>query len=150
MTDAIAAAAMRCKTMSDGSLRIEVEVEPNDAQSAFALFGRPGARMAIAALKDGYGAKSDKQPVAVSVEKPYSSETHRLTSELGPLAFDAVRLDKNPQFKAYAVALGYESCREMILKRCGVTSRRDLDGSEEAASFWHGLMRDFNSWKRSQ
>lgn len=47
----IEAAAMRCRTMADGSLRIECEVEPRHAQAAFALFGAPGTPMALAALK---------------------------------------------------------------------------------------------------
>lgn len=62
MSDAISAAAMRCRTMADGSLRIEVEVEPCDPQRAFAMFGMPGAPMALAALVPGYAAAGEPEP----------------------------------------------------------------------------------------
>jgi hypothetical protein len=70
----IEAAAMRCRTMADGSLRIEVEVEPRNAQAAFALFGAPGRAVALAALKDGAGAVTE---IPVS-EKPKGGEWAKL------------------------------------------------------------------------
>lgn len=69
----IEAAAMRCRTMSDGSLRIEVEIEPRNAQAAFALFGVPGRAVALAALKDGAGAVAE--PVQ---EKPKGGQWAKL------------------------------------------------------------------------
>ncbi len=48
---AIRAASMRCKTLADGTLRIELDIEPRDAQDAFRLFGSPGTAVALAAIK---------------------------------------------------------------------------------------------------
>lgn len=59
----IEAAAMRCRTMADGSLRIECEVEPRHAQAAFALFGAPGTPMALAALKTAVQQESAPEPM---------------------------------------------------------------------------------------
>lgn len=38
-------------TLADGTLRLVVDVEPRNAQAAFALFNSPGTAMALAALK---------------------------------------------------------------------------------------------------
>lgn len=70
----IEGAAMRCRTMADGSLRIEIEVEPRNAQAAFALFGAPGRAVALAALKDGAQAVTEK-PVS---DKPKGGEWAKL------------------------------------------------------------------------
>jgi hypothetical protein len=37
-------------TLADGTLRLVVDVEPRNAQAAFALFNSPGTAMALAAL----------------------------------------------------------------------------------------------------
>jgi hypothetical protein len=132
---AIQAAAMRVRTMADGSLRIEVEVEPNDAQSAFAMFGRPGARMAIAALKDGYGAKSDKPE----------------SEKLGPLALSAVQVCKNPVFQKWAGKYsGWEDPADCIKQMCKIGSRRELDTNPEAARLFRNLMAEFNAVTRER
>jgi hypothetical protein len=68
MTDVIEAAAMRCRTLADGSLRIECEIEPRNAQAAFALFGSPGTPMALAALKVGTAAEAKSDEVAPAEE----------------------------------------------------------------------------------
>lgn len=119
---------MRCKTMADGSLRIEVEVSPVDAQAAFALFGKPGAPMAIAALKVGYAA----------VQEPEEQKG-------GNLAREAGKLDSNPAFQQYALVRDFPNVREFILDRCGVESRRMLDHNPEAASKFREMMRNFRA-----
>jgi hypothetical protein len=47
----IEATSVSMKTLVDGTLRIVVEVEPNNALDAFALFRQPGTVMALAAIK---------------------------------------------------------------------------------------------------
>jgi hypothetical protein len=54
----IEGASVSVKTMSDGTLRLSIDIEPRNAQAAFALFGAPGRAVALAALKDGAGAVS--------------------------------------------------------------------------------------------
>ena len=124
---AISAAAMRCRTMADGSLRIEVEVEPGDAQKAFALFGMPGAPMALAALVVGHAA----------VKEPELKG--------GPLSKAAAMLDGNPDFIEWA---GNEPTRTFILDFCGVSSRRELDHNHDAGKNFHSMMAMFNQWRQ--
>lgn len=139
MTDAISAAAMRCKTMADGSLRIEVEVEPRDAQTAFAMFGKPGAPMALAPLVPGYAAKSDEP-------KPEPPKG-------GPLAKLAGLWCGNPAFQRwlkltyperwedarseYPIFADDSLAAEVVRRICGVESRAELDHNEEAAEAFH-------------
>lgn len=51
----------KCATMADGSLRVQVDIRPEDAQKAFKLFGTPGSAVALARLEDD---------VAVEHERP--------------------------------------------------------------------------------
>lgn len=55
---AIPAASVSLKTMADGTLRMTFDIEPAQAKDAFSLFSSPGTPVAIAALKQGYEAKS--------------------------------------------------------------------------------------------
>jgi hypothetical protein len=47
----IEATSVAMKTLADGTLRIVVEVEPNNALDAFTLFRAPGTVMALAAIQ---------------------------------------------------------------------------------------------------
>lgn len=50
-TTVIEATSVSMKTLVDGTLRLTVEIEPNNALSAFALFRAPGTVMALAAIQ---------------------------------------------------------------------------------------------------
>lgn len=125
---------MRCKTMADGSLRIEVEVSPVDAQAAFALFGKPGAPMAIAALKVGYAAKPDTER-----EKTGENGNHR--EKPGPLCLEAIDYCKSPVFQRWCGAYGAsdvsarreDAAADWIRAVCRVKSRKDIDADFAAA-----------------
>jgi len=113
--------------MADGSLRIEVEVEPGDAQKAFALFGMPGAPMALAALVVGHAAV--KEPALKG----------------GPLAKAAGMLDTNADFIEWCDDV---KPRAFILEYCEVSSRRELDHNNAAKERFHNMMMMFNQWHR--
>lgn len=147
MTQAISAAAMRCRTMADGSLRIEVEVEPADAQTAFAMFGKPGAPMALAALTPGY-ASADTEP----------SERQKG----GPLAKLAGQWCQMPEFYAWLrdtmprVAEQFNDLQPELASAaavrgmCQVTSRSELDHHADAAERFHRYFRvPFSEWLRA-
>jgi len=119
---------MRCRTMADGSLRIEVEVEPGDAQKAFALFGMPGAPMALAALVVGHAA----------VKEPELKG--------GPLSRAAAMLDTNPDFIEWCSDV---EPRDYILAFCEVFSRRELDHNPVAGGRFHDMMTMFNRWRQA-
>lgn len=142
---AIAAAAMRVRTMADGSLRIECEVEPNDAQAAFALFGRPGAPMAIAALTPGYAMPKADVGIPISEPKP--------RREQGDLEMKAILWCKNPEFWKFLnanVAEGIDSeimAARLVKESCCIESRRELDEDADAkAYFLEHFVGPFYKW----
>lgn len=123
--------------MADGSLRIEVEVEPKDAQAAFALFGRPGAPMALAALKEGYAAVGNEPKSPKPEEKPKGG----LLSQ-----WAAMRCAEEP-FQKW-IASEYPAAFEdiegpplvraaiLIRKICSIRSRAELDHDTDAAELF--------------
>lgn len=153
----IQGAAMRCRTMADGSLRIEIEVEPRDAIAAFTLFGAAGAPVALAALKPGHEAKSD-EPDAEPAPKG------------GPLSKLAGQWCAMPEFRLWAAqhfpflwrtatdelrAQGEERpawvAAEVIRLHCGVDSRAELDHDETAGKQFNLAFRQpFSAHLQSQ
>ena len=57
---AIMGYSSKCGTMADGSLRIQIDVQPKDAQKAFRMFGTPGTAIALARLTDEVAVEEDR------------------------------------------------------------------------------------------
>jgi hypothetical protein len=128
---AIPAASVGVKTMADGTLRITFDIEPSEAGAAFALFGKPGTPAALAALQVGYAAATEV--------------TTEVKPKGGPLSQAAAMLDHNEAFYKYALARDFTSVKELILNRCIVDSRKELDHDKAAANRFHEMMREFNA-----
>jgi len=150
---AISAAAMRVRTMADGSLRIECEVEPSDAQAAFALFGKPGAPMALAALRPGYQAAGNQPP------PPPSYSTERDGAKGKGLARLAAMWCNSDHFQDWLARRmpnlwrevnetldshhrdHAEAAAEVVRQCCEVESRAELDNNEAAARIFNEKIR---------
>jgi len=127
---AIEAASVGIKTMADGTLRITCDIEPGNAQAAFALFGAPGTPMALAALKAGHAAITSE-----SAEKVKG----------GALAKLAGMWCADPDFQNWIVSGSWpdvvwstgdsaEECAANGVRAiCGVKSRAELDTKMQAA-----------------
>ena len=137
---AISAAAMRVRTMADGSLRIEVEVEPQDAQQAFALFGRPGAPMALAALAVGHAAVQEIEP-----EKPKGGQGAKwLAIRCADPAFQLWLQEHHPHYwRANAISSqsGHMNAASVVRAVLSVESRAELDSDPIAQERFHRLIR---------
>lgn len=140
-TGLIEAASGQCRTMADGTLRIWFDVEPRHAADAFRLFSAPGTPAVLGRLQ-------------VPAESPAPAPAPAQQRErMGPLCELAVMLCKTPEFQDWAshqhAAGGGQSrfnnmadeARGVILALCGVTSRKHLDTSREAAARFHQLVR---------
>lgn len=147
----IEAAAIRCRTRVDGSLVIEVEVEPRNAQAAFALFGTPGRAVALAALKDGNGAFVDTSPE--HVQKTAESEHDRPKG--GEWAKLAGMWCNDPDFWAFcnqaypedSPILNAEHAAMSIRVHCSIQSRAELDHNPEALELFKAwFIRPFQKW----
>lgn len=151
MVSAIEAASVSVKTMADGTLRITFDIEPTNAQAAFALFGAPGTPAALAALKVGHAAKSDEQ----AEEKPKGGALAKLAGMLcqDPAFVQFIRPEYDKIMGGDGSAWGDVSpkldfggslekyARHAILVICGVTSRAELDHNPTAAALFHDSIR---------
>jgi hypothetical protein len=147
MDNIISGSSVRVQTMADATLRLTIDIEPNDAQKAFALFGRPGSSVALAALVPGYAAKSD---APVEPEKPKG----------GPLAKLAGQWCKDHRFQEWASqqemystidgGTPEEIARLFICETCDVESRADLDHYQFNANLFHERVREpFAAWLKA-
>ena len=50
----------KCTTMADGSLRVQIDINPKDTQKAFRMFGSPGSAVALARLQDDVAVEADR------------------------------------------------------------------------------------------
>lgn len=140
----IEGAAMRCRTMADGSLRIEIEVEPRNAQAAFVLFGAPGRAVALAALKDGASAVAEPEP-----EKPKGGQWAKL----------AGMWCNDPDFWAFlnheypqdSKVLNSTDAATSLRVYCDIQSRAELDFDDEALElFKNHFRRPFMKWMQAR
>lgn len=131
----IEGASVSVKTMSDGTLRLSIDIEPRNAQAAFALFGAPGRAVALAALKDGSAAVTEK-PVS---EAPKGGQWAKLAgmwcSDPDFWAF------LNQQFPADTPVENAEHAGMSVRVHSGVKSRADLDHSREALELFNLYIR---------
>lgn len=138
----IEGASVSVKTMSDGTLRLAIDIEPRNAQAAFALFGAPGRAVALAALVDGHARASDTSPEPVA-ETPKKEREH-----LGDLCYRAVMWCNEKEFRDWLAERGdfygeltAKGAGDVICSWCGVESRKDLDANPVAAEKFNRLIR---------
>ena len=117
---AIPCASVSMKTMADGTLRISFDVEPKDAQAAFALFSAPGTPAAIAALKTGY------RQAANGISKPKG----------GPLSIEAAAMCRNPEYLAWRGHEDEARAAWGMKHVLGINSRAEIDSDPEIAELF--------------
>ena len=162
MTEIIEGASVSIKTMADGTLRLTVDIEPRNAQAAFALFGAPGRAMALAALKDGSGAIPDA--VIPASDKPKGGEWAKLAGMwcadpdfwlwIRPL-YDREMGGDGKGFGDLQMGTDFsgltEFCVHAMKFMVEIHSRRELDHDPEAlARFKDRIRTPFMAWMREQ
>lgn len=140
--------------MSDGSLRIEVEVHPTDAQAAFAMFGKPGAPMALAALVVGHAQAGRDAPTPEPAPKEQEPAAPKADHALSKWA--ALRC-QDPHFREWLVGmtdlvmrpdekLTAEYAADVMREICRVASRAEFDTDPAAAERF--MARVMRPWQR--
>ena len=132
------AAIMGCtrtvRTTVDGSLLIQLEIEPRHAQAAFALFGAPGTPVAMARIMPE-AAQSQARRDAAAPPKG------------GALCKLAGIFCNDENFRAWLrrtydpLPQTEEEAGQIIRQVCKVTSRSYLDHDEQAARRFHQQFR---------
>ena len=134
MTSAVSGVRRAIKELVDGTIRVQIDIEPRHRKAFFDLFPDIDAPVAIAPLM--YGERPPPEPVEAA---------HRT---LGPLALLAVQLCRDHDFQAW-VGDRYElgrvaheaECKAAILDACKIGSRRELDTVPSAAAVFHEVFR---------
>lgn len=136
MSDVIAISGTRraMKEMSDGTLRVQIDIDPRFRAQFFEMFGQIDMPVAIAPLVADFE-KREPEP-----EKPKG----------GALATLAGRLCADPRFhdfcaETYGVAwrIGHadEDIATWVREQCAIESRAELDHDEGAAASFHRVIR---------
>jgi hypothetical protein len=135
----IPASSVRVTTMSDGTLRLSVDIEPRDAQAAFRLFGAPGTAIALAALRAG-----GKQAAPATAEEPKGGTAAKwLGMRCAEPEFQAWLQQRHPlPWGRLSYATSAERAAHVVRLLCGVTSRAEIDHDEQAHRAFQAHIRE--------
>lgn len=140
---AIQASSAGVKDMADGSLRITFEFDPRYAKDAYALFGARGTSCAIAALTQAASTQAARKE---TIQEP--------KERAGVYRIMACKFSKDVKFHEWLNTIGYSGvtaegqARAAILDICNITSRKDLDSSDEARhAFLTQVRTPFFDWR---
>jgi len=126
---AVMGATTTVRTMADGTFRIQVDVEPRYAQSAFALFGAPGTPIALARITNEAAVEHDRAAQTEPEKKG------------GPLARLAAQLGADPEFQRFIEVSNADEAAERIRGLCRIESRAQLDNDPDASAEFHRVIR---------
>lgn len=139
-------------TLSDGTVRFLVEVDPAFANDAFALFGMPGAPIAIARLQPEAALEAQQEATiaAIEADKPKGGELAKLAGMFCQQA--EFRVWARGAFDWYPVgALDADDAAACIREVCGIESRAELDHNEGAAEQFHErIRRPYVEWRKAR
>lgn len=150
----IEGSSVSVKTMSDGTLRLSIDIEPRNAQAAFALFGAPGRAVALAALKDGAGAVGSLQETPTctdsqTAEKPKGGEWAKLAGMW--CADPDFWAFLNQQFPGDDPVTTADQAAMSVRLYCDIASRADLDHSKDALYLFNQRLRHpFMKWMQAR
>lgn len=144
---AIEGKSVRVQTMSDGTLRVTVDIPPYKANEAFNMFGAPGIDVALVRLElDQY---QDITDTSVTQELPPTKTVSHQESRL------AAMFCKNPKFWQFIgddaieekLCQSEEDAVNYIYRVCKVSSRSEIDTNLEAKEAFHKIRRKFVQWQ---
>lgn len=132
---AISGTRRAMKEMADGTIRVQIDIDPSCRGDFLSLFPNIDMPVALAPLRADFERAAANEP-----EKPKG----------GPLARLAGQMCQNPEFLKF-IGMDSESvAADHIRDVCGVTSRSELDHNQVAANQFHELIRKpFLAWKEA-
>jgi hypothetical protein len=160
---AILATSGAIRSLVDGTLRLTVDIEPKDAQEAFALFGRPGSPVALARISNEaaveHDRKSQAQPPAEPLERKPLSLASKVAITCAEKSFWAfLKADRKPGWnEAYGHLLATdpvarfddsEIAAVLVRRICQVKSRSEITPGSAAERRWSDLEASYQHWQR--
>ena len=149
MTAVIEGSSVSVKTMSDGTLRLSIDIEPRNAQAAFALFGAPGRAVALAALKDGAAAIPSESASEVKEKQQKGGEWAKLA---GMWCADSEFWTWLNYERGFGGRVSNPDAAAIALRElCGIASRIELDTDTAAlARFNKEIRHPFMKWMQAR
>lgn len=143
MTEATAISGTRrqYKEMADGTLRVQIDIDPQFKAQFLEMFGQIDMPVALAPLQADF--ERPKEP-----ERPKGGPLAQSAGILcGNELFQKFLLEKVPQLFAESTCLSNEEeTAEVLKKLCGIESRAELDHNQESATKFHQIMRQYREW----
>ncbi|WP_067753056.1 hypothetical protein [Orrella dioscoreae] len=141
--NAISGTRRAMKEMADGTIRVQVDIDPTCRGAFLTLFPNIDMPVALAPLVSNFehakGVDAHKQ--AEVSDKPKGGDLSRL----------AAQLCQNPDFLAFLQMDSEAVAADHIRDCCGITSRSELDHNAIAAQQFHEVIRKpFLAWKEGR
>lgn len=139
--DAIEAVSRTVKTMSDGTLRLTVDISPIHAQDAFKLFGSPDVPMALARLT--IEASKERAQAEMVEDKPKGGLLSQwLAVRCGEPEFWKFMENELIKLHDGVFFINNETdCDIHVKEFLQITSKKELDNNQSAADAFHKLIR---------
>lgn len=128
--DAISGTRRAMKEMADGTIRVQVDIDPACRAIFLQLFPNIDMPVALAPLRADFE-RQQPDTAPPGSDRPKGGELARL----------AGIFSNNPTFQDWCEAGSAEEAAEWIRRTCQVSSRADLDHDEEAQKLFHNLVR---------
>lgn len=136
MSDLIQATTSGVKDMADNTLRVSFDIDPRYAMQAFALFGKRGSSVAIAAL-NLQASQAVAQQETIEADKPKGG----LLSQWLALRCKEQDFWGFIAKKSYGAVFSEADCDRAVKLFLGITSKSELDNDKEAADRFHNMIR---------
>jgi hypothetical protein len=142
------------RELVDGTIRVQIDIDPEFHDDFHRLFGQVDMAVAIAPLnlatsKEILGADAAEDNPPMEDER-----TRSAWKDLGPLAQSAILLCKDEKFQQFVVdkwkldGRGNEHiAAEYVKTFCKVDSRKDLDTADGGRTRFGALMADYRQWQ---
>ena len=160
---AILATSGAIRSLVDGTLRLTVDIEPKDAQAAFALFGKPGSPVALARITNEAAVEHDRkaqaQPPAEPLERKPMPLPSRVALTCQSPSFQQFLASHRPfAWEQAQISVGHSTdlkfskeawAADVVKTFCGVSSRKEITPGSTAAKGWADLEADYHHWQRT-
>lgn len=148
MSDSISAimgTTRTVRTLVDGSMVIQIEVDPRHARDAFMLLGTPGTPVALARITPEAATAESRRDQA-----PKGGAICKLAGMwCNDPEFHAFLTSTMKWAKSYSEPVTAEVAANIVRETCGVASRAELDHDDAAAQRFHDNFRiPFQRWNQ--
>lgn len=139
--EAISGTRRAMKEMADGTIRVQVDIDPSCRAAFLQLFPNIDMPVALAPLVADFERRHAVTPSISTELKPKGGELARLAGQLC----------QNPDFLKYGNYDSPEEAAADMRFACQIESRAELDHNPEAAAIFHESYRKpFQTWKEKR